>query len=156
MNLAEFIKKATQIHGDIYDYSEVVLTGAHNKIIIIDPEFGPFQQTAASHLNGVGCPARAKYGFDPNIPAIVYYLRISGGKAYKIGITNRDVVSRYQKSDLDQIHIVKIWSYKVGGAAKLYEAKLLEKFKNAKYSGPDLLSSGNSELFSFDVLNLDT
>lgn len=58
-NTEWFIKRARETHGDLYDYSKTVYTGAHNKVIIIDPEYGEFEQEANSHLRGAGHPQRA-------------------------------------------------------------------------------------------------
>ena len=52
----EFIKKAINIHGNKYDYSLVEYYGSQNKIIIICPKHGKFEQTPNNHLNGNGCP----------------------------------------------------------------------------------------------------
>jgi hypothetical protein len=51
----EFIEKATQIHGDNYDYSKVEYIGAKIKIIIICKEHGDFLQTPTNHLAGNEC-----------------------------------------------------------------------------------------------------
>ena len=54
----EFIEKARKVHNDLYDYSKVVYTGTHNKVIIIDPIYGEYEQVAYYHLNGHGNPLR--------------------------------------------------------------------------------------------------
>ena len=51
----EFIKRATQIHKNKYDYSVAVYTKGRNKIKIICPKHGEFLQKANSHLYGKGC-----------------------------------------------------------------------------------------------------
>lgn len=51
----DFIEKSILIHGDYYDYSKVVYTKNKNKVIIICPKHGQFEQEANSHLQGVGC-----------------------------------------------------------------------------------------------------
>ena len=63
MGLAEFLKKAKEVHGDRYDYSMAFYTTAREKIGIIchekdknGKEHGLFWQEAYSHLNGCGCP----------------------------------------------------------------------------------------------------
>lgn len=56
----DFIARAREIHGDRYDYSQVVYTKTLNKVIIVCPEHGAFQQAAHSHLSGNGCPHCAK------------------------------------------------------------------------------------------------
>jgi len=53
----EFIEKAKQVHGDKYDYSLVKYTGANNKVNIICPHHGEFEQSPYNHTNlGQGCP----------------------------------------------------------------------------------------------------
>ena len=54
--LGTFIQKAQMVHGDKYDYSKVEYNGSQNKITIICPEHGEFQQIPAAHLHGAGCP----------------------------------------------------------------------------------------------------
>jgi hypothetical protein len=51
----EFIKKATEIHKDKYDYSKSNSTFENEKITIICKEHGEFTQTIKNHLNGHGC-----------------------------------------------------------------------------------------------------
>jgi hypothetical protein len=55
----EFIERARNVHGLLYDYSKSSYTSAHEKVLIIDPEYGEFWQTPASHLSGRGNPVRA-------------------------------------------------------------------------------------------------
>lgn len=52
----EFISDAKKIHGDKYDYSKVVFTRMKDKITIICPKHGEFEQRAIEHLGGSGCP----------------------------------------------------------------------------------------------------
>ena len=51
-----FIQAARQIHGDKYDYSKTVYKTSKDKIIIICPIHGEFEQVAQKHLSGQGCP----------------------------------------------------------------------------------------------------
>lgn len=53
---AYFINKAKKIHGDKYDYSKVKYTKAKEKVTIICPIHGEFQQSPCTHLGGAGCP----------------------------------------------------------------------------------------------------
>ena len=55
-NVDALIYKFKKIHDDYYDYSDVVYTGAHNKIWIGCPIHGKFEQEPASHTLGSGCP----------------------------------------------------------------------------------------------------
>jgi ribosomal protein L36 len=51
-----FIEKAKAAHGEKYDYSKVEYVSAHERVTIICPDHGPFQQTANAHRRGQGCP----------------------------------------------------------------------------------------------------
>lgn len=52
----KFVERARKVHGDKYDYSKVVYTGANKKVTIICPVHGEFEQVASYHLSGNGCP----------------------------------------------------------------------------------------------------
>lgn len=45
-----------EIHGNLYDYEECNFTHIHNKLKIICPTHGVFEQIAGVHLWGSGCP----------------------------------------------------------------------------------------------------
>lgn len=51
----QFIKKAREIHGDKYDYSQVEYVNNKTKVAIICPEHGVFMQVPYLHLKGEGC-----------------------------------------------------------------------------------------------------
>ena len=51
----EFIKEATEKHGDKYDYSNVNYVNNRTKVCIICQEHGEFWQTPSKHLIGRGC-----------------------------------------------------------------------------------------------------
>ena len=51
----EFIKKAIAVHGDVYDYSEVVYVRWDEKVKILCSKHGMFAQTPNSHLSGKAC-----------------------------------------------------------------------------------------------------
>jgi hypothetical protein len=51
-----FLERAKSVHGDFYDYDETVYAGGKSVVSIRCPRHGSFQQVAASHLNGWGCP----------------------------------------------------------------------------------------------------
>ena len=52
----EFIKKARNVHGGKYDYTNVKYINTHTKVCIICPEHGEFRQTPHSHIQDQGCP----------------------------------------------------------------------------------------------------
>ena len=98
----------------------------------------------------------AKCGFKKNKPAILYYLSIEHGTAYKIGVTNHTVEQRYYSSDLSKITVIKIIHYKNGEDALKVEQEILEEFDYARYTGDPLLQNGNTEVFYYDILGWDT
>lgn len=57
----EFIEKSRQIHGDKYDYSEVIYVNTMTKLKIICKLHGPFIQTPDSHFKGHNCPVCARH-----------------------------------------------------------------------------------------------
>lgn len=52
----EFIKRAKEIHNDFYDYSQVKYNNIQEKVTIICPKHGKFEQRPVVHLLGCGCP----------------------------------------------------------------------------------------------------
>lgn len=157
--LQEFVTKAKSVHGDRYDYSQVsVYSGAGAKVPIVCSVHGVFMQTPSMHCSGhkSGCPSCAKTGFSFNSPGILYYLKINGGQAYKIGITNKTVEHRFAGRDLTVIEVLATTYYEVGQDAFAKEQEILKKYKEYKYTGEPILRTGNSELFVRDVLGLDT
>ena len=149
----EFIHRSWLQHSGKFDYSKTVYTTSSTSVEIICPVHGPFSTNPSNHMRGSDCPNCAKYGFKPNQPAILYYLSINNGEAYKIGITNRTIQQRF-KSDIEHITILHQIHYKNGQEAYAEEQRILKQYKEFKYIGPDLLKSGNTELFNVDILNI--
>ena len=54
----------------------------------------------------------------------------------------------------DKIKVLKIWEYPIGEDAYNTEQRILKEYKQYKYIGSPLLTSGNTELFNYDVLQL--
>ena len=52
----EFVKKATKLHDNFYDYSKVEYQGSKKKVAIICPIHGEFLMRPNNHLIGQGCP----------------------------------------------------------------------------------------------------
>ena len=57
MTQDEFIRRSREVHKDIYDYSEVEYKTSHDKVKIICPKHGVFEQFPYDHLHGHGCPS---------------------------------------------------------------------------------------------------
>lgn len=55
LSTAEFVLKAKEKHGNIYDYSSVVYNKAIEKVTVTCKKHGNFEITPNQHLNGGGC-----------------------------------------------------------------------------------------------------
>lgn len=55
----QFILEAKKVHGNTYDYSQVVYRSGRKKVTIICKEHGAFEQAPAMHIQGNKCPACA-------------------------------------------------------------------------------------------------
>ncbi len=153
----DLIKDFKKVHGDRYDYSKVEYKSAREKVKIICKEHGIFEQTPNNHKNKHGCPKckdliiRKKHF---NEPTILYYIKVND--LYKIGITKRSIKKRFEQERKVNIKIIKTWKYKTGKEAWLKEQEIIEKFKEFRYLGENILiDGGNSELFIKDILEID-
>ena len=158
LDTERFIELVRRVHGDAYRYDKTDYANIHSKVVITCPEHGDFTQQASAHKRGQGCPSCAKTGFDPTRPGRLYYLRINDriyGALYKIGITNRSVAERFKLRDLDKISLLRRWQFENGQSAFDFERRVLTTYVDNLYRGKEVLSSGNSEIFSSDVLGLD-
>ena len=69
LSVTDFIEKAKEKHGDKYDYSLIKeFNGVRDKVKIICPKHGIFEQQANSHLRGSGCPKCAAEKRNINYP----------------------------------------------------------------------------------------
>ena len=83
----EFIKRAKEVHGDKYDYSNAEYKGANIKLKIICPAHGIFEQTPSKHLNRKhGCPICSGQYMDTNL--FVQKARKVHGDKYDYSNTN--------------------------------------------------------------------
>lgn len=151
-----FVTKANEVHGFKYDYSETEYKLSSRKVKIICKEHGYFYQNPSDHLKGTGCTSCAKYGFDKNKPAILYYIKIEidGSIFYKIGITNIGIDARFKKHK-EKITILFAKQFEIGQSALEEERRILKLFKEYRYIGLPVIIDGNTELFIQDVLGVD-
>ena len=59
-NTEDFIKKAKEVHGERFDYSEVDYVTCAKPVIITCNEHGDFKQKPSEHLRSVGCSKCSK------------------------------------------------------------------------------------------------
>lgn len=56
-NGEDFIAKAMEVHGDVYDYTKIDYVSAKNIVRMTCKKHGEFQQIPNNHLSGKGCPS---------------------------------------------------------------------------------------------------
>lgn len=153
----EFYRKFVEVHGNTYKYNTQYYSKCKeiNKVPIRCVKHGIFWMTPKAHVEGQGCPSCANYGFKKNKPAILYYLSINNGEAYKIGVTNNSIKIRFSATELKTITVIKTVRYEIGEEAYKMEQKILKRYVKYKYTGSPLLVNGNTELFNKDILRLD-
>lgn len=105
----DFKKKSIELHGTKYDYSKSIYTTAMDKLIIICPHHGEFNQTAIDHMtNGHGCKKCGRISSAKNSYlnstitefTTLYYIKCYGNGEvfYKIGVAKNGVLMRYSDS----------------------------------------------------------
>ena len=77
-NTDSFISKSKLIHGDKYDYSLVNYVNTNDKIKIICPEHGVFEQSPMSHLVSNGCVKCSNNGMSKYEKIIGEYIKSLG------------------------------------------------------------------------------
>lgn len=101
--------------------------------------------------NNSGCPICAKFGFDPTKPAIYYYIKLKDYELYKGGITNNTVKKRFP-GDYKLMEELFIIPFELGKDAHKFEQHILKEFSEYKYTGENILKSGNTEIFTKNIL----
>jgi len=162
MTKEEFIKKAIKIHKDeqgnpLYDYSLIEYKNNHTKLKIICKRCNTiFECTPNNHLSKKsGCPYCSKTGIDLSKPVYLYFVEIikDDVKVYKLGITNYSVYYRFICDEGIRVRELKVWKFEDGRKGYEVEQMLLDKYKDYKYHGKDILRTGNTELFSENILD---
>lgn len=100
-----FISKATAVHGDAYDYSDVNYVNSHTPVDIICRKHGVFRQIPYVHLCGCGCRVCGNVTSRPENEICNYVERLVG---------DNDVIQNTRKA-LDGLEIdIYVPSLKVG------------------------------------------
>jgi hypothetical protein len=94
---------------------------------------------------------------------ILYYLRVTSLsnpnlKVYKVGYTSKSIDTRLKamiNNHDTQLTILDGYVFSEAHIANSYEKYILQQYKKYRYYGKPLIRSGNSELFSSDILGLD-
>lgn len=159
-----FIIRARTVHGDLYEYNNSNIGGMGKKINITCPIHGDFEQRAADHLNGSGCPVcangkRGQYSIEyfNNFPdqqqahGILYLAKIEAGWC-KVGITKK--CSANKRFNTKKVKIVHEINTTLKEAYNM-EQEILYKFENQRYTANELRFSnfpGWTECFPISLL----
>jgi len=57
----KFISRSIAVHGNKYDYTKTIYTGAMDSVVVTCSSHGDFPLTASGHLKGQGCPFCSGY-----------------------------------------------------------------------------------------------
>ncbi len=92
------LKTKREDNGKFYDYSNVIYRKIEERIIIICPQHGQFEQRAGDHKNGSGCPkcgkekakntCLQKYGVENPFQSEIIKKRIKKTNLQKYGVEN--------------------------------------------------------------------
>ena len=151
----DILDKFYSVHGTTYNYTDMTYINYHTPIKVICNEHGPFYPTPANHLKGTTCPSCANYGFNPRIPAILYYFKIED--VWKIGVTNNTLKRRYLKRDRDRMTDIKVVRFKLGSEAYQQEQEIIKLNKTFLYTGPTPFTDGTrtTECFTKDIIQIE-
>lgn len=176
MSWDDFIDKSTKKHGNKYDYCISKYDGLNNKIEIICPIHGKFEQTPASHLNSCGCfkctsDLRSIKGswdyvkkFENNKElgrkeGIFYVLNFKhkelGFEFIKIGITSNDIQTRFHGyNDYEYTILIehKKTMLECATLEKFYKNEFINQKYNFKFPA-NLNFNGKTECFQMEVSN---
>lgn len=158
---AEFIEKASIIHSNFYDYSEVDYKNNWTKVKIKCPDHGHFMQSPSDHLRPNGCKlcGYKKSGWSRgtfelacmknNGLGTLYLIRCfdSDESFFKIGITSQKMSHRFAPSHLPYKYEVLFQAVMLGANAWDKENEIHKKLKGVKYK-PRIKFKGDGECFS--------
>lgn len=109
---------------------EDVVAGTNKKLWWLCSQNHEWEAKGNLRVVGTGCPDCAEYGFKPQKPAVIYFLRHSGLNSRKIGITNvenkGDRIGSFKSAGWE---LIKEWPMR-GSVARTVEALALDSIRN--------------------------
>lgn len=93
----EFIERAINVHGELYDYSKSNYTTGIENVCIVCSKHGSFYQKPAVHLRGAGCPECGRIKMNVSKPKsqewFLYRAKCVHGDKYDYSMSKYDGVS---------------------------------------------------------------
>jgi hypothetical protein len=172
----QWINRATQMHGEKFDYSEVKYFDAKTPVIIICPTHGQFKQIPDTHLKS-GCRLCAdedllgkyseKYFTDnpstSSQDAILYYIKFIHEDEifYKVGITTTSVKNRFSMTKSGGIKVDILSTTKLTLIEAFRAEQIIQNSHGARFrykpiiggKSPRDLRIGPTECFSEQLPN---
>lgn len=172
----DVILEFRQVHGDRYIYPDSnreFYRTKRDKIKIICPEHGEFWMTPQKHLSGQRCKKCAKidvlnsgilvggycedlFNDNPELKekdGLLYYLKINGGKLYKIGITTTCTNDRIKGLKAKAKSFGYKWDIEIVNEKNmsLYEAFKIEQSILENNIQHRVYTKISTELFNIDI-----
>ncbi len=162
-----FVNKSNKVHAGKYTYQYTRYKNVSTPVVITCRYHGNFKQTPKNHLKGQGCKecAAIKRVSHAKVcdtsgwilyyhkPTILYYIKftLDGTDYYKIGITTKTIEQRFA---YETTPFKILWSkqYSDGEYAYDQEQRILRQYRECRYYGDYILKSGNSELFTKNIM----
>lgn len=159
----EFLERAKSVHGETYNYENLVYTLSHEKVAIVCRVHGEFWQVANYHINQkCGCPqcAQTKLGWGKSAfvrgcsggTGTLYILKCYNGSEefYKTGITKNSVEERYNSITKMPYEYEVFLDFK-NTPENVYDLEkiILRTFKKFKYSS-QINFGGQTECFNLN------
>lgn len=152
-----FVNKVYVKFGDVIDCSNSTYVDQHTNITAfcnIHQEY--FERTPHSILKGYACPIcgaeRKDYAKRRNLqdPAMVYFIYFYDIGLWKLGVTTTSIARRYS-NEPEKYTTIFMLPVETAEIAYSIEEQLLKDFSEFKYTGNNVLKSGNSECFISDI-----
>lgn len=99
----QFVEKSRAVHGDKYDYSDVVYQGNRVPVVIKCPIHGRFEQVPYVHLRGNGCPVCGMENSHFHRDASKAYEKAVQTFRKKYGVDNPMAVDEIRQRHLDAV-----------------------------------------------------
>lgn len=153
-DVRDFVNKAKTVHGDRYDYSDVIYKKTLEKVTIICKKHGPFNQTPNNHTHKkAGCPACNASKGELALEEIFIKHNIQFKREFKIPDTNFRYEYDFYLPDRNcLIEFHGIQHYKpieyFGGTDNLDYVKANDKFKK------HLADSSSIRIIYFNYIQL--
>lgn len=166
LTIGSFIKKASKIHNNKYDYSKTIYKNNSTKVKIVCPIHGIFVQLPYNHLSGAGCSKCYKRlnGFsktnwinncNTNKISYLYIIKCFNEEEefIKIGISSTDINKRFSSYFLPYNYTIEKIINSSPDIIWKEEKRLHKIFNNFSYN-PKISFSGKNECFTLDILPL--